>query len=85
MINRQYGQYKFIVKEGGTGETFIALEPCGESPERLKEWDVAFDLSEGTDYERASEIAQYLNDNLGCLSLTGGHPHFLDEESSTQH
>jgi len=85
MIERQHGKYRFVVSEGDADdEVWISLDHCGDPPQRLKDWTMAFDLPEGTDYERAEEIARYLNDNLGRLSLTGpvAVPH---EESSTQH
>ena len=85
MIEHQHCKYRFVVSEGDADdEVWISLDPCGESPQRLKGWNITFALPEGTDYEGAEEIARYLNDNLGRLSLTGpvAPPH---EESSTQH
>ena len=84
MVDHQYCDFAFVVKEGGTGETWIALEPQGKLPSCLKGWHLGFDLPDGTSYDRATEIATFLKNNLGPLMLTGAilPPH---EESSTQH
>lgn len=84
MVEHQSCEYRFVIGEDDTGVVFISLQNCGEEPQRLKGWDMVFDLPDGTTYERAKEIALFLNDNLVRLSLNGPvEP--LHEESSTRH
>ncbi len=61
---------RFTVKEHGEGTPFIAVEPCGGDLALLRNGVLCFDLLEGTTYENAQEIAEYLNDNIERLAYT---------------
>ena len=61
---------RFTVKEHGEGTPFIAMEPCGGDLTLLKVGVLCFDLREGATYEKAQEIAEYLNDNIKGLAYT---------------
>ncbi len=63
-------EYAFTVKEGGSGEPFIACEPRGGTLSILGK-DAFLSLGVNTtSIEKAREIAKYLNDNISDISVT---------------
>ena len=61
---------RFTVKEYGMGIPYIMMEPCGDNLVLLKIGNLYFDLREGATFEKAHEIAEYLNDNIESLAYT---------------
>jgi hypothetical protein len=62
------GWYHFRTKESERG-TFIVAEPAGDVLRSVKGL-LGFDLREGIDIQEANAIADFLNRNLTCLTLT---------------
>ena len=61
---------RFRVREYGDGTPYIAIEPCSGTLALLKFGNLYFDLCEGAIYEKAQEIAEYMNDNIKSLAYT---------------
>ena len=61
---------RFTVKEYGDGTPYIAIEPCDGNLVLLQFGDLYFDMREGTTFEKAKEIAAYLNNNIESLAYT---------------
>lgn len=63
--------YLFAVKEYGDGTPWIMLE-LRQAPDLPCVGDgfLGFDLKEGTDIRRASEIARFLNQTIASVSHT---------------
>lgn len=70
MAKTERAKYVFTVKEFSNGTPFIALEPLNKSITLPEEGFLGFDLPEGTDINKAKDIAKYLNKNLSNLTLT---------------
>ena len=60
------GEYRFTVKEYASGAPFIAAEPAGDT---LSIGQLGFDLTPGTSYDKAREIARYMNDHIEYVTL----------------
>jgi hypothetical protein len=56
---------KFTIKETDNGTPYLYMEALDNIPNFPKE-PPAFDLPPGTDMEKATEIANYLNSNLAA-------------------
>ena len=70
--------YLFKVSEDGSGTCWISTEPVdGETP--LEHRVLGFDLPSGTSFEKAREIADYLNRNLASVAMI-----VLDNSTSFQ-
>jgi hypothetical protein len=67
-MKTERGFYRFTVKEYATGAPFIAAEPAGAM--LSIEGQLGFDLKLETTYERAHEIAGWMNDHIGSITLT---------------
>jgi hypothetical protein len=63
-------KYVFRVKEYSDGTPFIMLEPENDDLTILQDGFLSFDLNEGSDLKEASEIAEYMNDNLDLVCFT---------------
>ncbi len=61
---------RFRVREYGDGTPYIAIEPYDGTLALLKFGNLYFDLPEGTTFEKAQEIAEYMNDNIESLAYT---------------
>lgn len=70
MSDTTHTNYTFTVKEYDGGTPWIALEPRDEQPAAFKNGLLGFDLPKGTSYNKAKEVASFLNENLGDLSYT---------------
>ncbi len=70
MATTKRAKYRFTVKEFAEGTPWIMLEPLQKGIELPNDGFLGFDLPEGTDFNKAKEIAEYLNRNLSTLSLT---------------
>jgi len=69
-------RYMFKGKEGMNRDAWIAFEPWDKDLPMLQESGgkhnafLGFDLKEGTTYEQAREVAQYLNDHVAEVKCT---------------
>ena len=61
---------RFRVREYGDGRPYIAIESYDRTLALLKFGNLYFDLPEGTTFEKAQEIAEYMNDNIESLAYT---------------
>lgn len=57
-------RYVFTVKEGSGGQPWIMFEPATANLPILENGFMGLTLPEGTSYEKAKEIAQYLRGNI---------------------
>lgn len=64
------GKYFFKVSEYGDGTCWISTENNGKHIPLLEEALLGFDLPTGTTVKKAQAIADFLNDNLGDVSIT---------------
>ncbi|MGY3452486.1 hypothetical protein ACVILH_004828 [Bradyrhizobium sp. USDA 4353] len=55
---------RFRVQEYASGKPFLVLEPLTGDTLDIFKWTIAFDLPEGTSFEDAQGISNYLNANL---------------------
>ncbi len=70
MSTTHRARYVFTVKESGEGKPWIAFEPLRKDIDALNNVLLGFDLPEGTTYQKASEVAKYLNENISELHYT---------------
>ena len=64
-------QYCFKVKEFADGTPFIAMEPVHEDLSILSNRILlSFDLNKGTTFERAKQIAEFMDENISQVALT---------------
>lgn len=70
MADTKRGEYKFTVKEYHDGTPWIAFEPLHKTLEIDENGMLGFDLANGTSYEKAEEIARFLNKNIKSLAHT---------------
>ena len=69
--NTERAQCVFTAKESSAGAPFwIAFEPYGGNLSVLGNGLLGFDLPEGASFEKANEIAGFLNDNIRAVSCT---------------
>ena len=61
---------RFRVREYGDGRPYIAIESYDRTLALLKFGNLYFDLPEDTTFEKAQEIAEYMNDNIESLAYT---------------
>lgn len=72
---------KFYVKEYGEGQPWIVVEPDdGKNLPFVGDGFLGIDLPEGTSYERAREIAKFLNKNIAAISHTWFLPKHLQDK-----
>jgi hypothetical protein len=62
------GEFRFTVKEYHDGTPWIAFEPAGSRLTSVKGL-LGFDLEDGATFNDAKDIARYMNDHIGALSL----------------
>ena len=60
---------KFVVKENATGQPWIAIEYASQES-GFAQGLFGFDLKNETSYEKAQQIASYLNQNLASFNFT---------------
>ena len=70
MSNTESTEYKLTVKESGTGEPWLMFEPMRSSLQILGNGFLGFRLEPGTTYEKAQEIATYINKNVQSVTYT---------------
>ena len=70
MSNTETAQYKLTVKESGAGEPWLMFEPMTSSLQILGNGFLGFRLKPGTTYEKAQEIASYINSSTQSVSYT---------------
>lgn len=63
-------RYAFTVKEFADGTPWIACEPLHSNIEHLKNGILGFDLPEGTSYEEATQIANYMSEHIAQVTYT---------------
>jgi len=67
-------KYHFKVSEGGVSEdtwvAFISTEPLQGNLRIIGNGLLTFDLKPGTSIESATEIAQFLNENIEAIAYT---------------
>ncbi len=63
-------EYQFTVKEYSDGTPWIALEPSHRALESLGNSLLGLELNEGSTYQRAEEVARYLNQNIVSVAHT---------------
>jgi hypothetical protein len=61
---------RFRVREYGDGTPYISIESYERTLALLKFGNLYFDLPEGTTFEKAQEIAKYMNNNIKSLAYT---------------
>ena len=71
-------RYLFKVSEFGDGTCWISTEPVNGEVPLLENALLGFDLPEGTSFQKAHEVADYLNRNLADVGVTmfDAHPMF---------
>lgn len=62
-------RYVFRVKEG-VNCVFITPEPLRQDLKVFGNGFISFDLPAGTDYKKAQEVVQFLNDNIESIAYT---------------
>jgi hypothetical protein len=62
--------YHFTVKVYPSGQLYIACDPIDRNLAIAGDGMFGFDLTAGLTTERATEIAQFLNDHLVCMTYT---------------
>lgn len=73
--------YRFTVREYGDGTPWIGLETHdGKELRGLGDGFLGFDLPDGTTYERAKAIAEWLKENIKAVSHTRFVPEFLQDK-----
>lgn len=70
MADTEIEKFTFTVKEGVSGDPFIALEPLYQKFPSLKGSFLTLNLPDGTSIEKAEEIARYLDDNIESVGFT---------------
>jgi hypothetical protein len=74
----EHGDLLFKVSEYGDGTFWISTEPRNKGIPALNDALLGFGLPDGTSFQKAHEVADYLNGNLTSVSLTifDSHPLF---------
>ena len=68
--NTVRARYHFKVRKFPEHALWIALDPVGSDNLELGRGFLGFDLPPGTTFERANQIADFLNENITHVSLT---------------
>jgi hypothetical protein len=63
-------RYLFAVKEYSGGATWVMFEPRKDDVTPLSRGFLGFDLVDGTSYEDAHKIADYLNEHIKEVTYT---------------
>lgn len=68
-VEPQRGQYRWTVKESGTGTPWLLGEPVGETIKIVgatgeDDLEFGFYLRPGTNLQEAQEVASFLNDRI---------------------
>lgn len=71
MIER--AKFRFTVKEFGDGTPWIMFERYSEKLKVLENGFLGLDLPEGTTYEKAVKIAEFLNENIDRVLYSCEH------------
>lgn len=71
-------KFHFKVSEVPDGTPWIMTEPIRGTMPVLENAFIGFDLPNGTSFQRAKEVAHYMNENLAGISMTifDSHPMF---------
>lgn len=73
MANTERGHYSFRVAEYADGTPWIMTDPLWET-DRLKilgkHGFIGFDLKQGTTYEQARQVAEYLDNHIDSITCT---------------
>lgn len=79
-------RYRFRVAEFADGTPWIMTDPYDKNLELLVpvKGFLGFDLPAKTTYEKAQEIAKFLNDNIEAISCTSFPGGFEDVEETTE-
>ena len=64
------GDFLFRVSEFGDGTPWISTEPRDGGMPFLDHALLGFDLPKGTSLQKAEQIAEFMNKNLGNVSVT---------------
>ncbi|MBM3773709.1 MAG: hypothetical protein FJW37_00930 [Acidobacteria bacterium] len=73
MVDDACGQYQFRVLDREDGSLWIWFEPLESDIEPLEDVMFGIDLPPGTTRQKASEIAAFLNLNLGTVHFSRLH------------
>lgn len=76
------GEFSFTVKEFADGTPWIMAEPDRQMMPALKDAFIGFDLPDGTTFEQAHKVADFMNRNLPSMSMTIFDTHPLYERET---
>ena len=70
MSNTERARFTLTVKETGTGVPWLMFEPFDSNLEVLGNGFLGLRLPAGTSYEKAQEIARFINQNVESVTYT---------------